>query len=226
MGCNDPSSNNNQESNGDRITEPEPPSANNASEEPPQTQTLKPSLLGSVNKNLALLSATKRFDPDFKKYSKRFLPHIDWRYLKSLCWVESNFRPEAVSPVGAVGICQFMPDTFEQYKNLFNNNNASASNPSYNIKYAAAHVQFLLNFWSSPRPEEDRLKLSTASYNAGQGRLLQAQRLCRERHGTAVLYDDIIICLPDITGDQNSTETINHVLRTWRAWRTLVITGS
>lgn len=198
-------------------------------EEPaePIDESLKPSFIDLVIDNMAVLSATKKYDNHFKSKSNRFLPNVDWRFLKSLCWVESNFRPNVESSVGAIGLCQLMPATFEQYRNAFNDSpDTDPTNPNYNVKYAAAHMQFLIRFWRSPRPEEDRLKLATASYNAGQGWLLRAQQLCSETNGQAILYNDIIICLPDITGKDNSTETINHVIRVWRSWYALVITGA
>ena len=191
----------------------------------PEVILIKPGFMERVDRQLGILSATRRYDAHFKHYSGRFLPTVDWRFLKALCWVESHLRPEVRSPVGAMGLCQFMPATFEQYKNAFNMPHANPNNPEHSIKFAAAHMQYLINFWSSPRPDEDRLKLGTASYNAGQGNLLRAQRLCVERNGVAVLYDDIIICLVDITGVSNSTETINHVIRIWHAWHAMVITG-
>ena len=67
--------------------------------------------------------------------------------------------------------------------------------------------------WSSPRPAYDRHLLAMASYNAGFGNLLKAQRAC----GGGVLYAEIIACLPQITG-HHSNETITYVQRIQR-WR-------
>lgn len=186
---------------------------------------VKPTLTQRVDASLAILTATRQYDRYFKRYTAQYLPHIDWRFLKSLCWVESSFRPEVLSPVGAIGLCQFMPATFEQYKRTLNMPYARPTNPEHSIQFAAAHMQYLVNFWKSPRPEEDRLKLGGASYNAGQGNLLRAQRVCRERNGKAILYNEIIICLIDITGPDNSRETTNHVYKIWKNWYALLIAG-
>jgi len=63
----------------------------------------------------------------------------------------------------------------------------------------------LIYSWKSERPAMDRHKLALGSYNAGIGHLLKAQKLC----GGPKLYEDIIACLPMITG-RHSKETINY----------------
>lgn len=69
------------------------------------------------------------------------------------------------------------------------------------------------NTWSSPRPNIDRLELAQASYNAGAGNIIKAQKEC----GGKVLYEDIIECLPQVTG-HHSKETITYIkmIRKWR----------
>jgi membrane-bound lytic murein transglycosylase F len=63
----------------------------------------------------------------------------------------------------------------------------------------------LIYSWKSERPAMDRHKLALGSYNAGIGHLLKAQKLCNN----ARFYDDIIACLPMITG-RHSKETIDY----------------
>lgn len=77
----------------------------------------------------------------------------------------------------------------------------------------AYYMAKLRGQWSSKRPDVDRHRLAAASYNAGLGHLLKAQKLC----GGAVLYDDIIRCLPDVTG-KHSRETTTYVVRIWTWW--------
>jgi len=61
--------------------------------------------------------------------------------------------------------------------------------------------------------EADRTAASDASYNAGLGNILAAQTAC----GGRSKYDEIIRCLPKITGE-NSRETITYIERIAKFW--------
>ena len=57
----------------------------------------------------------KKFDSYFSKYSKRFFgPNFDWRFFKAQAVAESRLKPDAQSHVGAQGIMQIMPRTFDE----------------------------------------------------------------------------------------------------------------
>ena len=135
---------------------------------------------------------------------------VDWKLLKSQCYAESSFNALAISPVGAQGICQFMPGTWDDVQTGLKIK-ASPFNPKVNIQFAAYYMGKLRRSWSSPRPEIDRHNLAMASYNAGLGNLLSAQRKCNGQ----LLYDEIIECLPAVTGI-HSKETIDYVKKIWR----------
>lgn len=142
------------------------------------------------------------------------MPGVDWRLLKAQCWQESRLRYDAVSPVGAMGLCQFMPGTWKGVsRRLGFGPDTSAFAPSLSIEAAGYYMASLRGQWRSPRPEWDRHSLSMASYNAGLGHLLNAQKKC----GGGNLYPTIIKCLPDVTG-RHSVETINYVRLIWVYW--------
>lgn len=81
------------------------------------------------------------------------------------------------------------------------------------IEAGAFYMARLHRTWSAPRPMLDRHFLAAASYNAGAGHLVTAQRLC----GGKALYAEIIACLPQVTG-RHSRETVTYVERIQR-WR-------
>tara|TARA_R110000772_G_scaffold268452_1_gene395562 strand:+ start:8185 stop:8694 length:510 start_codon:yes stop_codon:yes gene_type:complete len=133
----------------------------------------------------------------------------DWRLFKAQLWQESRLKPDAVSPVGAVGIGQLMPDTWQAFGpkagfalDLYDRTDAEAS-----IHTAALYMAWLIDEWSWPRPDVDRYCLAMASYNAGLGHILEAQRI----EGNPSLYADIIVALPDVTGSDNANETTKYV---------------
>lgn len=153
-----------------------------------------------------------KYDHYFKVYSGRYMPTVDWKLLKAQCYQESRFQQYAVSPVGAAGICQFMPGTWQDLTTR-HNISGSVFDPKLNIQLAAIYMAQLRSGWSSPRPELDRHSLALASYNAGFGNILKAQKLC----DMSVMYDEIIQCLPDVT-NHHSKETIEYVRNIWFYW--------
>ncbi len=126
---------------------------------------------------------------------------------------------DAVSPVGAAGVAQFMPGTWADVSRQLGYGAAVTphmAGPA--IEAGAAYMARLRRGWSSPRPEDDRLKLAQASYNAGFGNILAAQRACNG----AVLYPPIMECLPRITG-RHAAETLHYVPAIWRWWQMMEI---
>jgi soluble lytic murein transglycosylase-like protein len=96
---------------------------------------------------------------------------IDYELLKALIATESGFDAKAVSPKGAVGLMQVMPETAQRYgvtgdkktpveKKLFD--------PAVNIKAGAKYLRYLLDLFPG------RLDLALAAYNAGEGAVLRA----------------------------------------------------
>jgi len=156
---------------------------------------------------------TTQYDLAIKAAAEQFLPGYDWRLFKAQLQAESNLNPKAVSPVGARGIAQFMPKTWEEWSAKTGYKGASANDPYAAIPVAAQYMAYLIKQWSSPRPDIDRYCLALASYNAGLGNILEAQR---KRSG-ALLYAEIMKGLPEVTG-QHSKETITYVKRILGYW--------
>ena len=151
-----------------------------------------------------------------------FLPaSIDGpRLLKAQCYQESRLNPLAISPVGAQGLCQFMPNTWadmqRHHPELLN-----PYSPEQSILASALYMAKLNNGWWSERPAIDRWMLSLASYNAGAGNLHKAQKLC----GNPNLYADIVQCLPKVT-HHHSRETIGYVKNIIGKWWPLLLLDS
>lgn len=82
---------------------------------------------------------------------------IDARILQMICFVESRFRNDAVSPKGARGLMQFMPETAARY-GLKN-----PHDPKEAIDAAAHYLRNLLGRFGG------RVDLAVAAYNAGEG---------------------------------------------------------
>ena len=117
-----------------------------------------------------------RYDAQIKKASKRYLPGSDWRLLKAQYYQESRLDPKAESPVGAKGVGQFMPGTWKEVSKKLGFGQVSPHIAKYSIQAGAYYMARLRKNWSSPRPEMHRHSLALASYNAGLGNMLKAQK--------------------------------------------------
>lgn len=155
---------------------------------------------------LPLSAAENReYDAFIEAASRLYLPQWDWRWYRSQLEQESLLNPEAVSHAGAVGIAQFMPATWAdmQRELKFNGSRTDAYKA---IRAGAFYDRKLRNAWKWKRPECDRRRLTFASYNAGLGNVIKAQRHCLgARH-----WPQIKLCLSKVTGI-NSIETIDYV---------------
>lgn len=82
---------------------------------------------------------------------------LDALLFAALVEAESGFHPDAVSPVGAVGLAQVLPSTVELY------GGGDPLDPGRNLQVGARHLRVLLDLF------EGDLALALAAYNAGPG---------------------------------------------------------
>lgn len=152
----------------------------------------------------------KLYDASYKKWTLIYTPEIPWYWHKAQGIAESGLNPNAVSPVGAAGIGQFMPDTWSDMEARLNFK-GSVYTPSLNIQAQIFYMSTLMGQFKKDRPLYDRYSLALASYNAGLGNILKAQML----GGGGLMYQPMIKALPKVTGKQHSTETRTYVSRIW-----------
>ena len=122
----------------DEVPYPEPVTATEA-----DAEETSPSLEGTpYDEIIAALSEAHGVDP---------------MLVKALIQVESNYKPRARSPKGAMGLMQLMPSTAREYKvgNPFD--------PKANIEAGIKHLKGLIDRFG------DRVELALAAYNAGEG---------------------------------------------------------
>jgi len=77
--------------------------------------------------------------------------------LHSVIKVESNYNAAAVSPKGALGLMQLIPETARRF------GVADVFNPADNIQGGAKYLRYLLDLYGGDYP------LALAAYNAGEG---------------------------------------------------------
>ncbi len=99
------------------------------------------------------LDVTK-YDHLIHKAADKF--KLDSALIKAIIKAESNFNHKAVSPVGAQGLMQLMPQTASQL------NVDDSFHPEKNIEGGARYLRYLLNVYKG------NLSLALAAYNAGE----------------------------------------------------------
>ena len=129
---------------------------------------------------IATSPGEERFDAAFRKYSKRFFgPAHDWREFKAQGITESNLDTLARSHVGARGVMQLMPTTFHEVASRNPEIQQRIDDPEWNIAAGISYDRRLWLQWAQDSVSDHRREFMFASYNAGRGTLLMAQRMAR-----------------------------------------------
>jgi len=112
-----------------------------------------------------IIKNENKFDHFFQTYGQ--LHNLDWLLLKSQVKAESLFNPQAVSPVGAKGLSQFMPLTWKEW------GEGDVFDPEQNIKAQAKYMNWLRGMVQKKLLlKDDWLRWALASYNWGIGRVV------------------------------------------------------
>jgi soluble lytic murein transglycosylase-like protein len=85
---------------------------------------------------------------------------VDPALVHAVIRAESGYRPEAVSPKGAVGLMQLMPDTARRF------GVSDPAHPESNVAAGTTYLRQLLDRFKS-------VPLALAAYNAGEGAVIR-----------------------------------------------------
>jgi len=104
----------------------------------------------------------ERYDSLIRFYAEEHgFDGTDWLWFKAQIRAESNFDPKAISPVGARGLSQFMPATWDEWAKGEN-----PFNPESSINAQVRYMKWLLGRVTT-------WELAFAAYNWGVGRILK-----------------------------------------------------
>lgn len=131
------------------------------------------------------------YGPTIKRYAGQYELH--WRLVLATMKQESGFSPTARSHCGALGLMQIMPVTSEELSRILNVEDLS--DPNDNIRGGVYYLRKLYNLF--PEAEEgDRMTLTLAAYNAGIGRIFDAQELAAYLHTNPLAWESVKSALP------------------------------
>jgi len=152
-----------------------------------------------------------RYDIYFAKYTKRnFGPVFNWHHFKAQAIAESRLKKNAKSQVGAVGLMQIMPTTYNEIIKRHRYIKGSPNSPKWSIAAGISYNRSIWNLFKADRPFQDRLNFTFGAYNAGKGNIIKAQKRAKGSGINPDLWGSIEQTLPEVTG-RHSKETLDYV---------------
>lgn len=174
-----------------------------------------------------------RFDDIMRKVGEE--QGQDWRFMSAIAYSESRFIENLRSKQGAVGIMQIRPVVARHFKMPVD----SINDTETNIRLAGMLLSELSNMLRMPlsTPEQDRLSIILASYNAGIGHVLDARRLARSEganpnswadvsrylqlKSTPDYYEKEIVQCGKFTGSGQTLSYVKQVMRKYNQYKSL-----
>ncbi|MDP2723763.1 MAG: transporter substrate-binding domain-containing protein [Bacteroidales bacterium] len=128
----------------------------------------------------------------------------DWRFLASLIYQESEFKPEVKSWAGAFGLMQLMPSVLETY------GIDSTASPALQIDAGAKYLASLQRqLPTSITDSLQRVLFTVAAYNSGLGHVLDARRLAgKQGLNPDVWVDNTEICMLKLSDPDHYSDPI------------------
>lgn len=162
---------------------------------------------------------------------------VDWLLLSAIARAESEFRFDAVSKAGAVGLMQIMPAVARsmgyEREQLFD--------VRTNVEIAAKllHENNSMLRLAEGFDETERLKFVLACYNAGYSRIADARRLARfhednaNQWGTVADYLELlsepeyaeheVVQSGEFYGSEETIAYVGRVMRIYRNYRNRIV---
>jgi membrane-bound lytic murein transglycosylase F len=132
-----------------------------------------------------------RYGSVIKKYSQEY--GFDWRLILAVMKQESRFSIHAESHRGASGLMQIMPLTGDEVARDLDM--GDVAHPRNNIRAGVFYLRKLYNLFEGAE-QADRIKLTLAAYNAGAGRVYDAQVLADYFHDNSLKWEAIRDAFP------------------------------
>ncbi len=126
---------------------------------------------------------------------------FDWRLIAAQMYQESHFNSKARSPSGAKGLMQLTSSTARSLgvKNILN--------PEQNINAGVQHLKDLYNYFEKAEGL-NRLFIALATYNVGQGHMLDARNIAREMNLDPNKWSSLSTTLPLLTRPKHYKKAI------------------
>ena len=160
-----------------------------------------PPALSALDRATAARNAKRdnaRYDTFFRKYSKRYFGvGFDWQLFKAQGMAESELNAAARSYVGARGVMQLMPSTYQEIQSK-RPEFQSIDDPEWNIAAGIMHDRYLWRLWEPVVPDSERPKFMFGSYNAGEGTITRATAAAHAKQLDESRWPNIELVAPEV----------------------------
>lgn len=143
----------------------------------------------------------------------------DWKLLCAVIYQESQFKIDARSHRGAIGLMQMMPYTAEKWCD------GDIVDPEQNIRAGVRYLNYLSGLYRRvTKDRNERQKYVLAAYNAGEGRIRDVINYSRISGMSTEYWDSVATVIPAMRdsvlmsvtdtvklGAFNGNETVNYV---------------
>lgn len=153
-----------------------------------------------------------RYQKTIIKYANKY--GFDWRLIAAQIYQESHFDPNAISVAGAMGLMQVIETTglYHGAEDLYD--------PLDNIRTGVRHLGKMYDYFDWAE-DPDRLYISLAAYNVGQGHVFDARDLAYRMGLDPAKWSSLEVTLPMLRdhkyyqeskyGYCRGTEPVNYV---------------
>jgi len=131
------------------------------------------------------------YGTSLRDHARRY--RLDYRLILAVMKQESGFYEGAVSEKGAQGLMQIMPETGLEVAEALQLEDVTR--PHDNIQGGIYYLSRLYRMFEGV-PEDDRIRLSLAAYNAGIGRVYDAQQIAAYLQENPTEWQSIRDALP------------------------------
>lgn len=111
--------------------------------------------------------------------------HIDWRFMSSIIYQESNFSSDVLGFGGSFGIMQMMPSTRESY------GITDTSTVEEQIWAGARYIASLYRIFNDKVDTAEIYYFVAGAYNSGPGHILDAIALCKKYGEDSQHWDNV-----------------------------------
>lgn len=140
----------------------------------------------------------------YNAYALRITPLM----VQIQCKHESHGDPNAISDKGAMGLCQFMPKTWDELASKYKDLN-NPFDPDQSLKAAERYMNYLWDQWKVIKDPKERYCFTLASYNSGISNVKRAYRSSLYSKKSKIVLGK----LDKIIGEENARTVREYVAK-------------